>query len=115
MFFARVSPDSTVANPRCMTNTRNVATIIHRLFTVNISTVTAGSAAAAGSATSCPKAPAAPASKNINANHTRRFIAPSSFPVTRAQAPCPRYAAAPSIRHANTRQARHPLCFKSLQ
>ena len=40
-FLDRVSPVSSAANPRCMTNTRAVAIIIQRLFTVNISGVVA--------------------------------------------------------------------------
>ena len=34
-FFARASPDSTVANPRFMMNTSIAAIMIQRLFTVN--------------------------------------------------------------------------------
>ncbi len=36
VFFACVRPDSTAANPRCMTNTRKVAVIIQTLLTANI-------------------------------------------------------------------------------
>ena len=37
VFLERVSPDSRVAKPRCMMNTRNVATSIQVLLTVNVS------------------------------------------------------------------------------
>ena len=41
-FFARDKPDSTVAKPSDMMNTKAAAIIIQRLFTVNISADTAG-------------------------------------------------------------------------
>jgi hypothetical protein len=50
VFFARHSPDSTDANPRCMMKTRKVDTIIQVLFTTNPASATTSSA---GSATSC--------------------------------------------------------------
>ncbi len=48
VFLARVSPDSRVAKPRCMMNTRPAAIIIHRLLAVNIASPTPPSWAAAG-------------------------------------------------------------------
>ena len=47
VFLARVSPDSSVANPRCMMNTKAAAIIIQRLLVVNISALTPSSAAKA--------------------------------------------------------------------
>jgi len=37
VFFDLVNPDSRVANPKCIINTRSVDIKIHRLFIVNIS------------------------------------------------------------------------------
>ena len=42
VFFARVRPDSTVAKPRCMMNTRAVERSIHTLLTVNATSVMVG-------------------------------------------------------------------------
>jgi hypothetical protein len=39
VFFARVKPDSMVANPRCIINTKNIDTIIHTLLMVKIGSV----------------------------------------------------------------------------
>jgi hypothetical protein len=44
VFLARVRPDSSVAKPRCMMNTRPAASIIQALFAVNCPGVTPSSA-----------------------------------------------------------------------
>ena len=57
LFFARLKPVSTIANPGCIANTRIAPSSIHRLFTVNISGLTAAAAeASAFSASSCASA-----------------------------------------------------------
>ena len=51
VFLARVMPLSSAAKPRCMMNTRNVATSIQVLLTVNISGETSCANAALGART----------------------------------------------------------------
>ena len=56
LFFARESPVSTSANPGCIAKTRIAPSRIQRLFTVNISALTAGAFAAAAAAVAAASA-----------------------------------------------------------
>jgi len=65
VFLARVSPVSRNEKPRCMMNTRQVHTIIHVLFTTNITSAAVGPAVS-----SCPNAGMA---NNIRTNTENRI------------------------------------------
>jgi len=75
VFLARVNPLSSVANPRCMANTRNVQTIIHTLLTVNISGLTdpvsAVGAAAPMDAEAAPAPPAWSPTTTLDRQHAK--------------------------------------------